>query len=182
MVLEEANAVGTAYLRTELVDEHYGKQIRHLLREYVDTRLEAIKKEKRQSSLDRSVEIHRLLWKEVSLVAKESPNTNTSLLVQAINEVIDIHEKRIKAALHDKIPRSIWLTLMAISAIAMLTLGIEAGYSGHRRLVVIIPLVLAFAALIALIAEVDKPQEGLIVVGQDSMISLQKSMNKDMNQ
>lgn len=181
MVVIEANALSTAYLRADLVDELHGKEIRRLLREYVNTRLEAIDKEKRVSSLARSVELHRLVWNEVKLVAKANPNTNTALLVAAINEVIDTHEKRVKAALHDKIPNSIWLALMTISVIAMLTIGIEAGYSNHRRLMVIVPLVLAFAALITLISELNSPQEGMVKVGQESMISLQKSMNTDLN-
>jgi hypothetical protein len=180
MVLLEANALGTAYLRADLVDELYGKEIKRLLREYVNTRLEAVHKEKRVSSLKRSIEIHRLLWKEVRLAAIDSPNTNTSLVVKAINEVIDIHEMRVKAALRDKIPNSIQFTLIVILIMAMMTIGIEAGYSGYRRLLIIIPLVLAFAALTALIGELNRPQEGIIKVGQESMISLQKSMNIDL--
>lgn len=179
MVLVEANALGTAYLRADLVDEIHGKELKQLLSEYVNMRLEAIDKEKRARSLERSKEIHRLLWKEVRLAAQANPNTNTSLLVQSINEVIDVHEKRVKAALRDKIPNSIWFTLIAISIIAIYTIGIESGYSGHRRLIVIIPLALAFAALIALIAELNRPQQGIYKVAQDSMISLQKSMNLD---
>ena len=92
-----------------------------------------------------------------------------------------MHEKRVTAGLHDKIPTSIWFSLLAISAMAMLTIGIELGLGESRRIIVVIPMMLAFAALTTLIVELNRPQEGMIVVGQESMISLQESMGIDMN-
>lgn len=181
MVLQEANAIGTAYLRADLVAEPYAKELKYLLQEYVTTRLEAVKKENLVKGLLRSVEIHRLLWLQVKSAAKTNPNTNTSLMVQSINEVIDMHENRVTAGLHDKIPTSIWITLFAISAMAMLTIGMEFGLGESRRIIVIIPMMLAFAALTTLIVELNRPQEGMIKVGQESMISLQKSMDIDLN-
>lgn len=181
MVLQEANAIGTAYLRADLVDEPYTNELKHLLQQYVTTRLEAVKNNNITKGMLKSVEIHRLLWLQVKTAAKTTPNTNTSLMVQSVNEVIDMHEKRVTAGLHDTIPTSIWFTLFAISAMAMLTIGIELGLGESRRIIVIIPMMLAFAALTTLIVELNRPQEGMIVVGQESMISLQKSMDKDLN-
>jgi hypothetical protein len=179
MVLVEANAISTAYLRADLVDELYGREIKQLLREYVDTRLISIDQEQRVASLKRSVELHRLLWQKVRLVSKANPSTNTALLIEAINEVIDTHEKRKTAGLHERIPDSIWLTLISMSIIAIFTIGLEAGFGNHRRLIIIIPLVLAFTALITLIVELNNPQKGMVRVGQESMISLQKAINTD---
>ncbi len=179
MVLEEANAIGTAYLRADLVDEPYANELKQLLREYVNTRLDAVKKEITAKDISKSIEIHRLLWTQVRTAAKNLPNTNTSLMVQSVNEVIDVHEKRITAGLRDKIPSSIWITLFAISGMAMLTIGIELGFGESRRIIVIIPMMLAFAALTTLIVELNRPQDGIIKVGQESMISLQKSMDID---
>ncbi|MBT8302367.1 MAG: hypothetical protein HKP39_12405 [Eudoraea sp.] len=181
MVLQEANAVGTAYLRADLIDEPFANDIKQLLKEYVETRLNAVNKENTSKSLVRSIEIHRLLWTQVRTAAKTHPNTNTALMVQSVNEVIDMHEKRVTAGLRDKIPASIWLTLFGISVMAMLTIGIELGISGSRRLIVIIPMMLAFAALTTLIVELNRPQEGILKVGQESMISLQKSIELNLN-
>ncbi len=181
MVLQEANAVSTAYLRADLIDEPYANELKQLLKEYVDIRLAAVNKENTAKSIVRSVEIHQLLWTQVRTAAKTSPNTNTSLMVQSVNEVIDMHEKRITAGLRDKIPMSIWIVLFGISVMAMLTIGIELGISGSRKIIVIIPMMLAFAALTTLIVELNRPQDGILKVGQESMISLQKSINKDLN-
>ena len=164
-VLDEADAIGTAYLRTDL------------LREYVDVRLNAVTyAHNLEAALTRSAEIHALLWNRVSSAAIAQPNTNTALMVQSINDLIDMHEKRIIAGLHSRIPDSIWLALIVICILTMITMGIQMGLSGKRRLVAVIPLSLAFAVLVTLVIDLDRPQKGLIIIGQQSMIDLQQEM------
>lgn len=175
-VLEEANIIGTAYLRADLLDEKSATAVRRLLREYVDIRLNAVQGSDINLALEKSTEIHRLLWKEVSSAAIENPSPMTSLMVQATNEVIDMHEKRVTAALRNRIPLSIWIALAAITALAMIALGTQVGYTGNRRLIAVIPLVLAFAVLVTLVVDLNRPQKGLIIVSQQSMIDLRSSM------
>jgi hypothetical protein len=179
MELDEANAIGTAYLRADLIPESYGQNLKAYLREYVNLRLKAADKSYLVEGIERSEQLHPLIWKQARAAALDSATTNTALVVEAINQVIDMHEKRIMAGIRNKIPLSIWITLYAISILAMLTIGIESGFSNSRRLIIVIPMALAFAALITLIVELNRPQEGLIKVGQETMISLQKSMAPD---
>ncbi len=181
-ILKEANAIGTAYLRADLVDDPYKTNMKHLLKEYVDIRLNAVKNgmdtDLIKSAIVRSVEIHDLLWTEVSTIAKEKPSPNTGLLVQSINNVIDMHEKRINEAFSNRIPGSIWLTLFVISSLTMMTMGAQAGLSKARRLVAVVPLIMAFSALTTVVVDLDRPLEGMITVGQESMSALQRSMEK----
>ena len=181
-VLDEANAIGTSYLRADLVDEPHRTEVKKLLQEYVDIRLQAVAAtmdiDMQKTVITRSVELHGLLWTQVSYVAKKEPDTNTGLLIQSINKVIDMHEKRLTAALRNRIPTSIWLALFAISALTMMTIGSQAGLSKSRRLVAVIPLVMAFAALATVVVDLDRPQKGMIKVGQQAMVSLQSSMNQ----
>lgn len=179
-VLEEANEIGTAYLRADLIDAEYKTEVKKLLRDYVDTRLKAVKSTNIDIEIEKSVKLHSLLWDQVSAVAMATPNTNTALLVQSINNVIDMHEKRVTAGLRTRIPRSIWVTLMAISFMTMATIGIKAGFKKSRGLVAVIPMILAFAALFTLIVDLNRPQKGILKVSQESMITLQKSMQKDV--
>lgn len=60
-VLDEANAVGAAYLRSDLLEMQYGMEVKALLREYVDIRLQAASGYDLDAALARSVDIHRLL-------------------------------------------------------------------------------------------------------------------------
>jgi len=177
-VLEEANSIGTAYLRADLLDKQYGIKIKHLLREYVDIRLKAANVRDRDTALAKSVEIHNLLWAQVSSAAREKSNTNTSLTIQSINAVIDMHEKRVTGALRNRIPSSVWIALIGITALTMITMGVQVGLTGKRRLVAIIPLVLAFSVLVTLIVDLNRPQSGLITVGQQSMVDLQHNMSR----
>ncbi len=175
-VLEEANSIGTAYLRADLIDEQYELEVKRLLSEYVDIRLQAANGGDLDILIEKSVEIHNLLWQQVSLAALDKPNTNTSLMIQATNDVIDVHEKRVMGSLHNRIPGTVWLSLAAITALTMIALGTQIGLAGKRRLIAVIPLVLAFAVLVTLVVDLNRPQNGLITVGQQSMVALQRSM------
>ena len=176
-VIEEANAVGTAYLRADLLEPEYGDEIKRLLRDYVDLRLQKVTVDNYLEILGMSEEIHELLWTRVYRAARASPDTNTQLAVASINEVIDMHTKRAMAALFTRIPASIWLALLAISTFCMLTMGVQIGFTGKRRLVAVIPMLLAFAVLVTLVVDLDRPQSGLIRVSQQATTDLQKSMS-----
>jgi len=180
-VLEEANEIGTAYLRTDLIDSIHKTEVKQLLREYVDTRLKAVSSTNINNELIKSVELHGLIWREVSAAALAKPDENSSLMIQSINNIIDLHEKRVTAGLRNRIPMSIWITLLAISFMTMITIGIKAGFTKPRGLIAVIPMILAFAALTTLIVDLNRPQKGLFKVGQQSMISVQKNMQNNFN-
>jgi hypothetical protein len=145
----------------------------------VDVRLYGIEPGNRVKALSRSLELHRLLWSEASSVARKNPTVLNARLVQSVIDIIIIHEKRLTAATRNRIPNSIWFTLYAIAAFAMLAMGSQTGLARTRRLIQVIPLVLAFSALMTLVADLDRPAElGLIKVSQEAMIGLKESMDR----
>ncbi|MCG2837523.1 hypothetical protein L6J37_11850 [Photobacterium sp. WH77] len=182
-VLEEANVIGTAYLRADLLDESSESIVKDLLKSYVEIRLAAASGSDINEALRESLAIHRQLWDAVSTAAIANPSPLSSLMVQATNDLIDMHEKRVTGALRSRIPASIWVALAAITALAMIALGTQVGYSGKRRLIAVIPLLLAFAVLVTLVVDLNRPQNGLIKVSQQSMVDLQNGMggNKSGN-
>jgi len=175
-VLEEANAIGTAYLRADLLQAQYGNAIKGLLRDYVDLRLQTVTVDNYQAILERSEQIHSLLWSQVREAAAAQPDTNTQLAVESINNVIDMHTKRAMVALFTRIPASIWLALLAIVIFCMVTMGVQIGFAGKRRLIAVIPMLLAFSVLVTLVIDLDRPQSGFIRVGQQAMTDLQRTM------
>jgi hypothetical protein len=177
-VLNESTKIATAYLRADLIDPEHGSEAKRLLREYVDIRLQATKRGSWQTALNRSLEIHDQLWAEVTAAAVAHPTSNTSLAIQGVNEVIDIHERRVVGARYTRIPGSVWVGLMAITLLTMLTIGMQIGLTGKRRLVAITPLSLAFAVLVTLIVDLNRPYGGFITVSQQAMIDLQTMMNR----
>lgn len=176
-VLNEANAINTAYLRADLIAQPHRTEVKRLLREYVEIRLQGLKK--MEVALARSLELHELLWNQATLATEKNPQNLNLLIIQSINEVINIHHKRLNVAVRNRIPVDIWLTLYAITAFAMVTVGSQVGLTRSRRFNQVIPMVLAFSALITLVADLDRPaQLGLIKVSQETMIDLEKSMSR----
>jgi hypothetical protein len=178
-VLAETNVINSAYMRADFLDQPHRSEIQRILREYVDVRLQGIEPDNRETALIRSLELHQILWSEVTSVARQNPTVLNARLVQSVIDIISIHEKRLTAATRNRIPNSIWFTLYAIAAFAMVAMGSQTGLARTRRLIQVIPLVLAFSALMTLVADLDRPVElGLIKVSQEAMITLQESMNK----
>lgn len=175
-VLDEANAIGTAYLRTELLDEQFEAEVKPLLREYVDIRLQAVNGGDLEAIIARSDEIQAMIWAKVTARAKAAPSINTSLVIGSINEMFDMQEKRINAGIYTRIPVSVWMAMFIISALSMITMGTQVGLTGKRRLVAVIPMLMAFAVLITLVVDINRPQNGMIKVGQQAMLDLQASM------
>lgn len=132
--------------------------------------------EQMKDMLARALEIHALLWEQVSSAVEREPNLYAGLVLQSINDVIDVHQARVTSGFYNRIPSSIWLVLLAISALTMITMGAQARLSKSRRLAAVIPLILAFTTLTEVVLDLDRPQEGMITVGQEAMVDMQKSL------
>ena len=61
-----------------------------------------------------------------------------------------------------------------------MTMGTQAGLLRTRQLVAVVPLTLAFSALTTLVVDLDRPQQGLVQVGQQSMAELLEMMDRDL--
>lgn len=180
MVVEDANAIGTTYLRTSLLPEPAASAMRQQLREYVDIRLElAMHPELMAQTLARSERLQNDLWTQAAAIAAAQPTlTSTPLFIQALNEMIDAHGARL-AAVRSRIPTTIWVFMFVTTVVGMIAIGYQSGLSGSRRSAAMMTLAIAFAAIIMLIADLDRPQEGLLRTTQQSMLDLQRSIRAD---
>ncbi len=178
MVVEEANAIGTTYLRAGLLPDGRGVKIRKLLGEYVDVRLEVIRTGDTEQVLRRSGELHTQFWKEAEAVGQQYPQSiMVGLFIPSLNETIDIHSKRVLASFQSRLPTVLWATLYLCTMLTMAGVGYHEGLSKSRRSLAIVVLVLTFSATMYLIADLDRPQEGLLKVSQKAMIDLQRMIN-----
>jgi hypothetical protein len=87
LALDEANAIGTTYLRAALVPEPQRTEIRTLLRDYVDLRLAGVEPGMAAPALARSEEFHGRLWAQAVTAAEQKPTPITGLFIQSLNEV-----------------------------------------------------------------------------------------------
>lgn len=177
VVFEEANAIQTAYLRSSLLPEPEAKAAANGLREYIGLRIRSSDSEDAWRRVERSEELHRELWSQAkAAAAKDARSIPTGLFIQTLNEVIDLHSKRVLVGLRSRIPAVIWGVLYLLTVIGLTSVGYQSGLSATRRSPAMIVLVLAFAGVIALIADLDRGHQGLIRVSQQALIDAQSSM------
>jgi hypothetical protein len=179
-LLDESNAIGTTYLRAQLLPEPERAESRKLLREYVDVRLQAVQTGSIAEGAVRSEELQGQLWGRAVAAAEKNPaSVMTGIYLQSLNEVIDLHAKRMLIGARSRIPVSIWLGLFGLAVIGMASVGYQAGLVATRRSPAMLFLTVAFAGTLLLIFDLDRPYEGLLQVSQQSMVDLQKSMQTD---
>src|SRR5262249_9618462 len=177
LLLDEANAIGTTYLRAGTLPAE-GQQVRDLLRDYVAARLEAVDPGKLGEGIRHSEDIQQKMWTEAETIGQKNPNSIVvGLFIQSLNQMIDLHAARMQAGLRSRIPIAIWLRLFAVAALSLATMGYLAGLSGTRRSLAIAAVAVTFAVVIELIADLDRPQEGILRVSQQALLDVQRSMN-----
>jgi hypothetical protein len=178
-VLAEANAIGTTYLRAGMLPDGRGEPIRELLRQYVDARLDAVRTGHLPSGLQHSAELHRLLWAQAESAARKYPTSIVvGLFVQSLNETIDIHTVRVVAGLYSRIPPSIWLALYLLTTLSMMGIGYQAGLTSKSRSLAFPMLAVTFAVAMLLVADLDRPGEGMLRVSQQTLIDLRATMRE----
>lgn len=178
IVVEEANAIGTTYLRAGLLPDGRGVKVRKLLGEYVDARLEVIQTGDIEHVLRRSEQLHRELWNEAEAVGQQHPDSIVvGLFIQALNETIDVHSTRVLVGLQNRLPGILWATLYLVTMLTMAGVGYHEGLSKSRRSLAILVLVLAFSAILTMVADLDRPQEGFLRVSQSAMFDLRKMID-----
>ncbi len=179
MVLDEANAIGTAHLRAGFLPTPAKSEARKLLQDYVDLKVEGVDPAKRAQAIARCEEIQTQLWSQLEAsVQIAPPNVLVSLYAQSLNEVIDLHSKRILVAMRSRIPTILWAVLYLISILGMAGLGYQAGIAETSRSPAVVVVAVAFSAIMMLIVDLDRPQEGFLRVSQKSMIDLRESLKK----
>lgn len=177
-ILDEANAIGTTYLRAAMLPEPERSESRSLLRHYVDVRLAAVQPGQLAAAVSESSALHTRLWSQAVAAANKDPRSvPTGLFIQSLNEVIDLHSKRMMVGLRNRVPGAIWVTLYFVAILAMAEVGYHEGLTSQRRSPAVAALVLTFSAVIFLIADLDRPSEGFLTIGQQTMVDLRNSMD-----
>lgn len=182
LVVEEANAIGTTYLRAKALSEPRSSQIQELLRLYAALRAEIATltddtPEKTRALDNRSKQLHSLIWSHGAALARESPNPVTSIFLQTLNEMIDVHSKRM-AAFRNRVPFSIYLVLLIVAVIALWLVGFYFGRRQRGRVLTTV-VVLLLVSVMWLIMDLDQPVRGAIRASQQSLIELHQDLSQE---
>jgi len=177
VLLNEANAIGTAYLRADMLPEPDRSQVRQLLTQYVDVRIAAVQTGAIEAAVKRSEEIHAQLWPRVTAAAKADPHSiPTGLLIEALNAVIDQHATRLQASVQNRIPGTVWFVLLSVAAMSFLIIGYHGGLAASARSPAIAVVAIAFSSVFWLVLNLERPHEGALRLSQQSLIDLRQSM------
>jgi anti-sigma-K factor RskA len=121
-----------------------------------------------QELVTRSEGIQNALWKEATTLA-DRPSASLSIFIQSLSELTDLQMKRVRAAVWNRIPPTIVLTLYGIAFLALTAMGYGAGLAESRTTVPSVMLILTFSAIIVLIVDLERPRQQLFAVSQQPM-------------
>jgi hypothetical protein len=181
LVISEANAIGTTYLRAGYLDEPYRTNIRQFLREYAASRLELVKDFSNLTAMaaarTQSEKIQTELWSQAEALVRANPDSESvAIFIESLNEVIDLHTERVVAWSY-RVPFNFWLVIFFMAFVTLMMVGVQNGLSGDRNFIEIVALILVFAAVIQLNIDLDRPQEGFFQVNQQALIDVQQMLN-----
>jgi len=173
---EEANAIGTEYLRADLLSPVAAMKARNLLKSYLDLRI--LKYESRDKKQLRQIdsETTRLqgeMWSAVATTTSAQPSPVAALAVSGMNDVLN-SQGYTQAAWWNRIPVGAWTLLITISIFCN---GL-VGYSAHGKswlLLLILPLALSISLFLT--ADIDSPNAGVIRVHPQNLQSLAESLH-----
>ena len=174
---EEANAIGTAYLRAELLPAAAAATLKARLRDYTEVRVRAYVE--RHSDVDpelaqRTAALQADMWALARTEGLANPTPLTQIVVTGINDVINA-QGYAQAAAWNRIPHAAWILLAVVAVMANLLVGVGARKPREEvRLLMVFPVIVAASFL--LIADIDAPRAGVIHVSAQNLLATLQSM------
>ena len=172
----EANAIGTEYVRADLLPPADAASVRELLGKYLDQRVSfyTTRDERQLRQIDSSTaQLQAELWSAVRAVAAAQPTPVMALAVSGMNDVLN-SEGYTQAAWCNRIPVAAWVLMAAIAGTCSLLLGYDARDT-DTLLFLILPLVVSISFF--LIADIDSPRAGVIRVHPQNLERLSQALH-----
>jgi hypothetical protein len=175
---EEANAIGTEYVRTNLLPSDDAAKVRTLLTQYLDQRLLFYttddQRQLQQIDID-TTKLQNEMWSIVADVSQSHPTPPIALALSGMNDVLN-RQGYTQAAWWNRIPIGAWSLMLALGIFCCALIGYRAQQKG-TNLLIVLPIILSVAFF--LIADIDNPRLGVIRVSPQNLISLSQSMHKE---
>ncbi len=171
----EANAIGTEYVRADFLAPAQASQVRALLKQYADLRIQWYL-EPRWDDLtpinQKIAQVQNQLWAATALSVTAQQTPVQALAAAGMNDVLN-SQGYTQAAWWNRIPKAAWGLMFAIAVFCNVLLG----YGAHKmaaKLFMVLPLLVAIAFF--LIADIDSPRGGVIRVVPQNLLSLQAGL------
>jgi len=178
----EANAIGTAYLRLDLLPDEARAPLRELFRRYTDNRATAYQAadfDTVKARLAQSAEMQMEIWKQAVAACRlpDAASQATMLLLPALNEMIDITATRVTAT-NNHPPGIIYLLLVVMSLIGAMLVGYGTSANKDRSLLHQGTFALVTSLAIYVIVDLEYPRLGLIRIdnADQALVDVRTSM------
>ena len=181
IVIEEANNIGTAILRSDLYPDSTRTLFRKDFKQYVETRISYyqagadVNRILKADSL--SQVISSKLWKRASQLSRDPANlAATQQMIPALNAMIDVTTSRL-AGEKAKVPQSILVMLFSLAMISSFYSGYSEGRKGKMDWLVQIGFCLLVSLVILFTIDMDRPRRGFVNldVPNQTIIDLRKN-------
>jgi hypothetical protein len=184
LIVQETNAIGTAWLRVDLLPEAAQPQIRDDFRAYLDARLAFYKnlgadRVKAVDELALSQKLQNKIWRESVVAAKQTSSAAVlTLVVGSLNEMIDITTTRF-VALQTHPPMPMYVTLVLLALASSVIAGFGMGDTGKRPWLHTLVFAAALALTVYTIIDLEFPRVGIIRVDRydQALVNQRNSMN-----
>lgn len=182
LIIQETNAIGTAWLRLDLLPADAQREVRGLFRDYLDARLDAYRlvaeEESYELTRDRYTNLQQRIWTASVRAARASGETPPAmLLLPALNEMFDIATTRVASTrIHP--PVAVYATIAFLAIVSSVFVGYDAAGSAVRSAMHSLAFAIVLVFVLYVIVDLEFPRLGLIrVEDMDRMlIELRESM------
>jgi hypothetical protein len=167
VVLGEANAIGTAWLRAGVIGGEEGARMQRLIADYGEVRIRVYRDIRTREDGDRldaeTAALQTQLWDIASGVAQRAPTPISGLMLAALNEMFDLATTQ-KRNYVERVPPHILRLLLWTSLIAVGAMGYNFGVGGSRQAVMSSLLLVLWSSAIVLIVDINRPRQGTVTV------------------
>ena len=173
---QEANAIGTEYVRADQLPSADAAKVHSLLKNYVDQRILYYKirdeRELRQIN-SRTAQLQNEMWSAASTSVEALPSPMATFVLGGMNDVLN-SQGYTQSAWWNRIPTAAWMLLITIATFCNLLIGYDAP---ERNAFFLLILPIALSISLFLIADIDSPRRGIIRVQPQNLESLAESLH-----
>ncbi len=177
----EANAIGTEYLRADLLPPKAAAATKDLLIQYIDQRILFYSKQSPEKILEirsKTDQLQMALWNEILPVVRTQPTAPIALVASGMNDVLNA-QGYVQAAWWNRIPLTAWALMAAIAVCANLLVGFGArNFEKNMGLFMIFPFIVSVSFF--LIADIDSPRGGVIRIEARNLVALKNNLTQQM--
>ena len=175
LVVQEANAIDTAWLRAQILASPNKEAVSQLLRAYLDARLDWSETEGADNSSARTAVLQRKLWAATGQAVRSEPNPQLSrALMDPMNQSFDLASAR-SAAGAAHVPDRVLTVLLLYAVLAAAMLGYTAAAKGKPQRIATVCVLVAVTLALVMILDIDRPRSGAIQVSEQPLEELKQA-------